>query len=124
MIEKQTIISIPVSDLKGKVSSAFVEGYRLVQIGCTRLSDKVEVNYTFDKDYEFVNYKIELPLENAELESITPIYWAAFTYENEMHDLFGINVKNINIDFKGGFYTTSVKTPFAQPKQSGENNGK
>ena len=36
----------------------------------------------------------------------------ALLYENEMHDLFGINVKNMAIDYKGTFYRTAVKTPF------------
>jgi ech hydrogenase subunit D len=29
-----------------------------------------------------------------------------------MHDLFGVEIKNIAIDYSGTFYRTSVKTPF------------
>ena len=33
------------------------------------------------------------------------MYWNAFIYENEMHDLFGIQVRGMNIDFKGTLHT-------------------
>ena len=37
----------------------------------------------------------------------------AFLYENEIHDLFGVVVKNINIDYGGTLYRTAIKTPFS-----------
>jgi ech hydrogenase subunit D len=43
------------------------------------------------------------------------MYWNAFIYENEMHDLFGIQVRGMNIDFKGTLIRTAVKHPFGQP---------
>jgi len=43
------------------------------------------------------------------------MYWNSFIYENEMHDLFGIPVRGMNIDFKGTFIRTAVKYPFSQP---------
>jgi ech hydrogenase subunit D len=112
MIEEQKIIQIEVSELVVKTGEFCKEGYRLVQISCVRKPDYLEVSYSFDKDYNFINLRISLPLNHPELQSISGVYWAAFTYENEMHDLFGITVRNLNIDFKGHFYTTRVKTPF------------
>ena len=44
--------------------------------------------------------------------SITPIYWCAFAYENELHDLFRIHVEGIAVDYKGKFYKTTVPFPF------------
>jgi ech hydrogenase subunit D len=43
------------------------------------------------------------------------MYWNSFIYENEMHDLFGIQVRGMNIDFKGTLIRTAVKFPFSQP---------
>ena len=55
--------------------------------------------------------KITLP-EDQEISSITSIYPCAFIYENEMHDLFGVQIKMINIDFEGKLYRTAIETPF------------
>ncbi len=41
------------------------------------------------------------------------IYPNAFLYENEIHDLFGVVVKNITIDYRGTLYRTAIKTPFS-----------
>jgi ech hydrogenase subunit D len=34
-------------------------------------------------------------------------------YENEIHDLYGLPVTGINIDFAGTFYKTAIKHPFS-----------
>jgi ech hydrogenase subunit D len=41
------------------------------------------------------------------------IYQNAFLYENEIHDLFGVVVTNISIDYHGTLYRTSIKAPFS-----------
>jgi ech hydrogenase subunit D len=41
------------------------------------------------------------------------IYPNAFLYENEIHDLFGVAIKNINIDYRGTLYRTAIKVPFS-----------
>ena len=41
------------------------------------------------------------------------MYFGAFVYENEIHDLYGFTVTGINIDFKGTFYRTTIKHPFS-----------
>jgi ech hydrogenase subunit D len=44
--------------------------------------------------------------------SITSVYWCAFAYENEMHDLFNVKVEGNAVDFGGKFYATKVPFPF------------
>ena len=122
MIEKQETISITVGELLEKVGRLAGEGYRLVQIGCTRL-DSFQVDYTFDKDYGFLNLRVLVPADKAVIPSITGIYWCAFTYENEIHDLFGVEVKNLNIDYAGNFYRIAVKAPFNVPRPGDEEKG-
>jgi ech hydrogenase subunit D len=112
MFESQEYITIKKEELLAKVDPLFKSGHRLVQICCTKLPDKLVVDYSFDKDYKFVDYRVELPLEGGSLPSITGIYFAAFTYENEIHDLFGINVIGNALDFGGKFYRIQEKTPF------------
>ncbi|MGA2160806.1 MAG: NADH-quinone oxidoreductase subunit C [Methanoregula sp.] len=118
--QEQSIIPIDVGKLIGSVEQCRNEGYRLVQIGCTKVDDNAfEINYSFDKDYVLKNLRITVTGET-EVPSITGMYWGAFVYENEMHDLFGIQVKGINIDFKGTFIRTSVKYPFGVTIVKGE----
>lgn len=117
MFEKQEIINISKDEICAKVAPLFSEGYRLVQISCTKQVDKLILDYTFDKDYKFVDFRFDLPLEGGELPSITGIYFAAFTYENELHDLFGINVIGNKLDFGGKFYRINDTAPFNRPKQ-------
>ena len=112
--EEQAIIPIDVGKLIGSVEQFKNEGYRLVQIGCTKVKDLFEINYSFDKNFTFKNLRITVTSET-EVPSISGMYWGAFVYENEMHDLFGILVRGMNIDFKGTFIRTAIKHPFGIP---------
>ena len=87
------------------------EGYHLMQQCATRIPDGYELVYTFGKDYEVKQLKVTLP-EDQEISSITSAFPCAFIHENEMHDLFGVKIKMINLDFEGKFYRTAIETPF------------
>ncbi len=117
MIEEQKFINIEADKLLEKVKELKASSYRLVQIGCAKING-FEINYSFDKDYSFLNLKLTLPSVETEIQSVSGIYWSAFLYENEMSDLFGVKIKNIAVDYKGNFYRTSVKWPFNPEKQS------
>ena len=118
-IEEQPTTSIDTGKLIGRVEQFRNEGYRLVQINCTKVGDMYEINYSFDKDYAFRNLRITVT-GDTEVPSISGMYWGAFIYENEMHDLFGIQVRGMNIDFKGHLFTTSVKYPFSTAPAKGD----
>ena len=45
------------------------------------------------------------------MPSITDQFLAAFVFENEAHDLFGVDVQGIAIDFGGNFYALAQKEP-------------
>ena len=110
--EEQTIIEVALPDLLREVERLHADGYRLVQIGCTGIGGAYEINYSFDKGYQFKNLRLKVGPDTG-VPSISGIYWGAFVYENEMHDLFGIPVSGINIDFKGTFIRTAKKYPFS-----------
>ena len=117
--EEQTTTGITLEDLLREVEALHARGYRLVQIGCTDLDGSYELNYSFDKGYQFRNLRLTVGPET-EVPSISGIYWGAFVYENEMHDLFGIPVTGINIDFKGTFIKTAEKYPFSVTRRGGD----
>lgn len=112
MSEYQETLPIVKNDLVGIVAQLFAEGYRLVQIGCTTLAGSYELNYSFDKDYRFKNFRIAVTT-GEQVPSISAVYHNAFLYENEIHDLFGIPIKNIAIDYHGTLYRTAITTPFS-----------
>lgn len=115
MIEEQALIEVDEDTLLAKVYNFSAEGYRLVQMHCTRLDEAFEMNYSFDKDCRFVNLRMIID-KDAEISSISGIYWSAFLYENEIADLYGVNIKNMAIDYKGKIFQSSKKAPFAEGK--------
>ncbi len=112
MTEPQEIIPIGKNELLGIVAELFAEGYRLVQICCTTLKSSYELTYSFDKDFRFKNLRITVSSEE-EIPSITAVYHNAFLYENEIHDLFGLTVKNIAVDYHGTLYRMALSKPFS-----------
>ena len=102
--------------LLDKVSEMRKQGYRLVQIGATRLPEHVELTYSFDRESRLTNLRFQIPAAGARLPSISSIYWCAFLYENEIHDLFNVQVDGMAVDFHGHLYETTVKFPFGSTK--------
>ena len=72
-----------------------------------------EILYTFGMGLRMENLKVTIP-QDTEISSITSVYPCAFLYENEMHDLFGVTIKMINLDYRGYLYRTAEKTPFKE----------
>ena len=90
------------------------KGYAFVQMCASTLEDSVELLYTFqDPTYgvkALQGVRVNVP-DGQSCPSITGSYPAAFVFENETHDLFGVNITGINIDFAGEFYTVDVAYP-------------
>ena len=107
-MQKQEIIDIEKADVLNKAREMKSEGYRLGQI--LALPD-LTLMYCFVKDEALVTLRY-LADESTPVESISSVYPYAFMYENEIKELFGVNIVNINLDFDGNFYETAVKMPF------------
>jgi len=107
---------ITVETLPDKVRAMREQGRRLVQISAVQLPGAIELTYSFDLDSRLTNLRLSLPGEKPSLPSVSSIYLCAVLYENEIHDLFGVQVDGMAIDFKGNFYKTTVKFPFASSK--------
>ena len=115
MIPEQ-IELITVDQLLDKVRALHRQGQRLVQISATRLPEQMELTYSFDLNNRLINLRLLLPGEATHLPSISPIFGCAILYENEIHDLFNVQVDGMTVDFKGNFYKTKVKFPFGSIK--------
>ncbi|MEN6474739.1 MAG: NADH-quinone oxidoreductase subunit C [Syntrophaceae bacterium] len=111
MNAKRTMIKMENQELLKAVEGYCAQGYRLVQICCVKETEGLVLHYTFDKDYDLIDLSISIA-EGAPVPSITTIYPCAFLYENEIHDLFGLTIQDINVDFKGLLYKVTVARPF------------
>jgi len=108
----QDFVTVEAEKLLDTVATLKAEGYRLVQACATVFEDKIDICYSFDKDFVLHNVMVNLPKEGGEVMSITGVYWPAFIYENEMHDLFGVTFKHSELDYGGNFFKVAKPTPW------------
>lgn len=82
------------------------KGYRLAQIHPRmERDDSITLFYTFVSGGDIVNFRVTgIQKGVTEVPSVTELFIAAFVFENEAHDLFGVNVVGNVLDFKGKFY--------------------
>ncbi|MEA5113700.1 MAG: NADH-quinone oxidoreductase subunit C [Geobacteraceae bacterium] len=112
MSEPQEITPIERDELVGIAAELFAEGYRFVQVSCVTMESSYELTYSFDKAYRLKNLRVIAAPEN-EIPSISVIFPNAFLYENEIHDLFGLTIRNMAVDYRGTLYRTMIRTPFS-----------
>ena len=76
--------------------------------------DTFEITWVFENDKDASLEKIREIVSPADaVPSISEFFGAAFLYENEMRELFGIKVEGINLDLQGQLYKTATKVPFS-----------
>jgi len=116
---EHTIEEISLASLIGRVEEFKNGGFRLVLVTCTSEGDSMEVTYSFDKDYLLSSIRVHVQA-GAEVPSISGMYPGAFIYENEMHNLFGVAVRGMSIDYHGALIRTAVQYPFKQQMLGGD----
>ena len=95
------------------------DGWRLAIINTTSIlpAEGVEqgafdISWSFARDGALEHLR-ERVLPGEEVPSVSASFGAAFLYENEMRELFGVNVTGIAPDLKGQLYRTSSIVPFS-----------
>jgi hypothetical protein len=71
-----------------------------------------EICWAFARDREFETIREQITVGDA-VPSISEFFGAAFLYENEIRELFGINVTGIGLDLQGQLYQTNTRVPFS-----------
>lgn len=66
-----------------------------------------------DGNYAIENLVVEGIDQYQEIPSISSYYPAVFPFENEVHDLFGLAITDMQIAFKGFFYQVSTAEPMS-----------
>jgi ech hydrogenase subunit D len=71
-----------------------------------------EIAWAFAKDLEFETIREQISSTD-KVPSISEFFGAAFLYENEIRELFGIDVTGLGLDLGGQLYKTATKVPFS-----------
>lgn len=87
------------------------DGWRFVQLLAVNTEEGIDLIYSFMKDGVLQNNKVERVTKADVIPSITGEFLAAFVFENEVHDLFGVDIRDIAIDFGGNFYALAQSEP-------------
>lgn len=97
----ENLMEITADQLLAETSRSKYEGYRFITATSADNGDEtIDIIYHFDKDYEMRNYRVTVK-KGEEVPSISKIFFCAVLVENEMKELFGINITDIALDFGG-----------------------
>jgi len=125
MTEKKYLIMdiepLAAGDLLATAQDMKTAGYRLGQVCATATAagDELEVLYTYEKDNILKNYKVMIDAKAPELQSLSAVYPYVFIYENEMHDLFGIEFRNLVMDYHGKYIVIAKPAPLNPALEEG-----
>lgn len=126
-MQKAIYTIVGIDELLSHVQALKGAGARFVQMHAERCVDdgSYRLVYTFinvraaqeqiarDGNYAIENLVVEGIDQYQEIPSISSYYPAVFPFENEAHDLFGLAITDMQIDFKGFFYQVSTAEPMS-----------
>lgn len=126
-MQKAIYTTVGIEELLSHVQALKGVGARFVQMHAERNVDdgSYRLVYTFinvraaqehiaqDGSYAIENLVVEGIDQYQEIPSISSCYPAVFPFENEVHDLFGLAITDMQIDFKGFFYQVSTAGPMS-----------
>lgn len=126
-MQKAIYTTVGLDGLLSHVQALKGAGARFVQMHAERCVDDGSylLVYTFinvraaqehiarDGSYAIENLVVEGIDQYQEIPSISSYYPAVFPFENEAHDLFGLAVTDMQVDFKGFFYQVSTAEPMS-----------
>lgn len=126
-MQKAIYTTVGIDELLAHVQALKGTGARFVQMHAERCVDdgSYRLVYTFidvraaqehiaqDGSYAIENLVVEGIDQYQEIPSISSYYPAVFPFENEAHDLFGLAITDMQIDFKGFFYQVSTAEPMS-----------
>lgn len=126
-MQKAIYTTVGIDELLPHVQALKGFGARFVQMHAERCVDDGSYRqvYTFinvraarehiaqDGNYAIENLMVEGIDQYQEIPSISSYYPAVFPFENEAHDLFGLAITDMQVDFNGFFYQVSTAEPMS-----------
>lgn len=107
----QEFAPLALGDLRREAAYLKADGWRFVQTHAVSTDEGIDLYYSFMKDGLLRNLHIKGIGPDDEVPSITDMFLAAFVFENEARELFGVNMGPIAIDFGGAMYAPAVGDP-------------
>jgi len=92
------------SEMFNRLNELKAQGARLITITALDHDKEIEYIYNFARDLDVVNLRVKTPRKES-MPSISSLYPSAFLFENELQDLFKIQVSGISVDFGGKLLT-------------------
>ena len=111
MAIEYTFEDMQAEELLAWVTERSRNGWRFVQLCATQCEQGADLMYTLRNGSAVESRTIHGVGQDDHIPSITEIYLEAFVFENEAHDLFGLQIDGIAIDFQGKFYRLSIDKP-------------
>ena len=108
-----SFVDVPLDDLLERVQTLKHDGIRFVQMCAETTEAGIDLLYTFydeTRDHA-LNLCVYGITEDSRVPSIQDQYLAAFSYENEAHDLYGVRFVNMKLDFGGHFFNLACSEP-------------
>ena len=97
----ENLVEITSDQLLAEDQKCKYDGYRFVTTtSVDNGDDTIDIVYHFDIDYKMKNLKITVK-KDEEVQSISKIYISALLVENEIKELFGVNITGIVVDYGG-----------------------
>ena len=126
-MQKAIYTTVAIDELLAHVQALKGAVARFVQMHAERCVDdgSYRLVYTFinvraaqeqiaqDGSYAIENLVVEGIDQYQEIPSISSYYPAVFPFENEAHDLFGLAITDMQVDFNGFFYQVSTAEPMS-----------
>lgn len=126
-MQKAIYATVAIDELLAHVQALKGAGAHFVQMHAERCVDdgSYRLVYTFinvraaqeqiarDGNYAIENLVVEGIDQYQEIPSISSYYPAVFPFENEAHDLFGLAITDMQVDFNGFFYRVSTAEPMS-----------
>lgn len=126
-MQKAIYTTVGIDELLAHVQALKGAGARFVQMHAERCVDdgSYRLVFTFinvraaqehiaqDGSYAIENLVVEGIDQYQEIPSISSYYPAVFPFENEVHDLFGLAITDMQVDFNGFFYQVSTAEPMS-----------
>ncbi|NCA31843.1 NADH-quinone oxidoreductase subunit C [Adlercreutzia muris] len=107
----QVFNEVPLAEVHDLAARRAEEGWRYVQILTVNTEEGIDLVYSYMKDGLLENDTVAAVGADDAVPSITDLFLEAFVCENEIHDLYGVAIENIAIDFGGMFYQLAEKAP-------------
>ena len=112
---QQNFQSIKLNEVFATAQAEHGRGARFVQMLCVNAESGIDLVYSYrgtpEEGYPVRNYCVAGVGPEDHVQSVTSLYLSAFPFENEAHDLFGVQVDGNAIDFRGNFYKLATDKP-------------